>query len=179
MTETSAPTCARHPKVATYLRCAACNTPICDKCAVETAVGYKCRDCGTHHAGAYSPPSVGRAIALAAACVFAGALGTLLFSGWSYWGVLIAMAYGRLVGTLALKVSGRKIGLVVDVLTGAGIAAGGLLVAWPTFVIGARVLQSAFTPFTLIGVVTPLAVIVAITAAAISRMRWPFGDWWF
>jgi len=37
--------CINHPDVETYLRCNKCGNPICIKCAVQTAVGYRCRDC--------------------------------------------------------------------------------------------------------------------------------------
>jgi hypothetical protein len=37
--------CVNHPNVETYLRCNRCGQPICPKCAVQTPVGYRCRDC--------------------------------------------------------------------------------------------------------------------------------------
>ncbi|MDY7080141.1 MAG: B-box zinc finger protein [Chloroflexota bacterium] len=37
--------CVNHPKVETYLRCNKCGQPICVRCAVQTPVGYRCRDC--------------------------------------------------------------------------------------------------------------------------------------
>ena len=37
--------CINHPNVETYLRCNRCGQPICAKCAVLTAVGYRCRNC--------------------------------------------------------------------------------------------------------------------------------------
>ena len=37
--------CVNHPQVETYLRCNKCRQPICPKCAVQTPVGYRCRDC--------------------------------------------------------------------------------------------------------------------------------------
>jgi len=37
--------CVNHPGVETYLRCNKCGQPICPKCAVQTPVGYRCRDC--------------------------------------------------------------------------------------------------------------------------------------
>lgn len=37
--------CSRHPDTETYLRCSACETPICPGCWVEAAVGYQCPDC--------------------------------------------------------------------------------------------------------------------------------------
>jgi hypothetical protein len=38
-------TCANHPGVPTYLRCARCEKPICARCRVATPVGYRCFDC--------------------------------------------------------------------------------------------------------------------------------------
>lgn len=43
--EPAAMTCARHPRVATGLRCSQCETPICPRCAATTPVGQKCPDC--------------------------------------------------------------------------------------------------------------------------------------
>jgi hypothetical protein len=37
--------CVNHPKVETYLRCNKCGQPICSRCAVQTPVGYRCRNC--------------------------------------------------------------------------------------------------------------------------------------
>lgn len=37
--------CVNHPSAETYLRCNKCGQPICPKCAVQTPVGYRCRDC--------------------------------------------------------------------------------------------------------------------------------------
>jgi hypothetical protein len=40
-------TCPRHPSAETYLRCSACDTPICLDCSNEAAVGYQCPDCAS------------------------------------------------------------------------------------------------------------------------------------
>ena len=37
--------CATHPNVDTSLTCSKCGKPICPKCLMETAVGFRCRDC--------------------------------------------------------------------------------------------------------------------------------------
>ena len=37
--------CVNHPNRETYLRCNKCGRPICPQCAVQTPVGYRCRDC--------------------------------------------------------------------------------------------------------------------------------------
>lgn len=37
--------CKNHANTETLLRCNKCNEPICMKCAVQTAVGYRCKEC--------------------------------------------------------------------------------------------------------------------------------------
>lgn len=37
--------CANHPNVETVLRCNRCGKPICTRCAVQTPVGYRCKEC--------------------------------------------------------------------------------------------------------------------------------------
>ena len=37
--------CETHPNTETQLRCNRCNKLICSKCAVQTPIGYRCRQC--------------------------------------------------------------------------------------------------------------------------------------
>lgn len=37
--------CTVHPEKETSLRCNNCNRPMCAQCAVQTPVGYRCREC--------------------------------------------------------------------------------------------------------------------------------------
>lgn len=37
--------CKNHSHTETLLRCNKCNEPICMKCSVQTAVGYRCKEC--------------------------------------------------------------------------------------------------------------------------------------
>ncbi|MSQ11283.1 MAG: hypothetical protein EXR48_01065 [Dehalococcoidia bacterium] len=37
--------CTNHKKVETALRCGKCDKPICGRCAMNTEVGTRCRDC--------------------------------------------------------------------------------------------------------------------------------------
>ena len=43
-------TCPRHPSAETYLRCSACEEPICLGCAQEAPVGYQCPACAGERA---------------------------------------------------------------------------------------------------------------------------------
>jgi hypothetical protein len=49
--------CTRHPDTETYLRCSACETPICPDCWSEAAVGYQCPDCATTRGAAIAEPA--------------------------------------------------------------------------------------------------------------------------
>lgn len=66
MSETTEITCARHPDTPTRLGCSECATPICPRCAVETAVGQKCPECARQRKAAVrrgKPRQYRRAIA--------------------------------------------------------------------------------------------------------------------
>ncbi|OPZ86774.1 MAG: hypothetical protein BWY76_00786 [bacterium ADurb.Bin429] len=190
MNET-APTCAKHPKVTTYVRCAACSTPICDRCAVETAVGYKCRDCGTQRGGAYSPPSAPRALAAGLVGLAAGALGAGVLGMLGFWGIILAIPYGRFIGTLLLKASGRKVGLFIDILAGISLVLGGLAAMAGEAIVRCQLFLRSLPPGTPPPAVNPLLFITpcadvvtliiagVIAAAAISRLRMPWGGRWF
>ncbi|GAA3738971.1 rhomboid family intramembrane serine protease [Salinactinospora qingdaonensis] len=39
------PTCFRHPKRETYVRCVRCDRPICPDCMVQASVGFHCVEC--------------------------------------------------------------------------------------------------------------------------------------
>ena len=44
-TQAEAPTCYRHPKKETYVRCTRCDRYICPDCMRDAAVGHQCVDC--------------------------------------------------------------------------------------------------------------------------------------
>jgi hypothetical protein len=80
--------CANHPAVETMLRCNRCGKPICTRCAVQTPVGYRCRQCvGQQQAVFYTGGTVdyliGGAIALvlgAITCYLMVLLGAWFFA---------------------------------------------------------------------------------------------------
>jgi len=45
--------CANHPNVQTLLRCNRCGKPICTRCAVQTPVGYRCKQCVSQQRAVY------------------------------------------------------------------------------------------------------------------------------
>ncbi len=88
--------CANHPNVETMLRCNRCGKPICTRCAVQTPVGYRCKQCvagqqAVFYTGGVPDYAIGAVIALVL-----GGLATFLMSMLGYW--LFALILGAPVG---------------------------------------------------------------------------------
>lgn len=120
-------TCARHPTVETGLRCAACGTPICPDCMVETPVGMKCPDCGRLSLPAVyrmSPASI--AVAVGVAALLGTLAGALLFV-WrlGLLGIFLGPFIGGFIGEAASRAAGWKRGrtmaITAAVACGVGI----------------------------------------------------------
>lgn len=119
-------TCARHPGVATRLRCAACETPICPRCAVDAPIGMRCPDCARPDRGGGQrrrPDQIGRAagVALLGALVGGALIGgvrLLLPIG----GLIVAYLVGLQIGQ---RVRAAASGNTVDVVRGIALAGAG------------------------------------------------------
>jgi len=187
MNVNDAPTCARHPKEVTYIRCASCETPICMKCAVLSPVGYKCRDCGLNKQQiSLLAPSPAQTVAAGAISLAAGAVGGAVLGGIGFFGFWLAFIAGRFAGTLILKATSGKSSPLMEIAAGIAIVAGGLaprvLLAmqglhgatrWPLgrIITGAGpVLQPVLLAIDLYS----LIIVVILAATAISRLR---GTW--
>ncbi len=90
-------TCANHPDRETGLRCNRCGKPICSRCAVQTAVGYRCRECVRGQQAVFE--TAGKADYLIASVVAAVGigLGAGVLSFLSFWGLLVAPVVGGAV----------------------------------------------------------------------------------
>ena len=88
--------CANHPSVETMLRCNRCNKPICTRCAVQTPVGYRCRECvGQQQAVFYTGGAIDYVIAGAISLVLGG-IGSYLITLLGAW--FFALILGPTVG---------------------------------------------------------------------------------
>jgi hypothetical protein len=77
--------CANHPTVETMLRCNRCGKPICTRCAVQTPVGYRCKQCVTgqqavFYTGGVPDYAIGGVVALVL-----GGVASFLMSMLGYW----------------------------------------------------------------------------------------------
>ncbi len=124
MTEPAQTHCKKHPKVETTLRCSKCETPICPKCAILTAVGYRCADCGREKSAIDSTPLK----LLIPGALFGFTMGFLLT--WLVGGKLgffvlfLGAILGTFVGEAIIRLVKRHRSMVVSVSTVAGFFAG-------------------------------------------------------
>ena len=170
MTVNEGYSCPKHPREVTYLRCAACNTPICDKCAVLSPVGYKCRACGVGPRHARLAPSLLQVAAVTLIGLAAGALGGLVLGRIGFFGLWLAFLYGRFVGGIMLKASGEKSGTVMEVFSVLSILAGGLAPRAAGVTMG---LRAASVRLLLASVnIYGLLILIIIAVAVVSRLRW-------
>ncbi len=187
MSETGGLTCARHPREETYIRCAACGAPICSRCAVQTPVGYKCKDCGTSKLVGLHTLSVLQALAVVGVGLVGGGLGGLFLGGIGFFGIWISLIYGRFLGSLELKVSGGKSGTLLDVLTGGSVVLGGIgpraYWAYQLWHATSQMRQagpSAIGHFSFgLFALYPLVIVIVIAGAAVSRLRMAWSYWGF
>lgn len=101
-------TCANHPTTETRLRCNRCSKPICNRCAVQTPVGYRCRECvrgqqavfETTRTFDYPVAAAVSGIGTALAVAFLGFLG--------FWGFFVAPILGGGLGEAVRWSVGRR-----------------------------------------------------------------------
>ncbi len=133
--------CARHPDRETSLRCNRCDRYMCPACAVQTPVGYRCRECVRKHedrffsgtSGDYVLVFATSAVGAGLAQLLAGLLPVLFL-------ILLAIPLGGVIATLALQLSGRRRGRWSGSVAVAGVVVGSLLFALTLGGLGFRTL---------------------------------------
>lgn len=120
--------CAQHPERETSLRCNRCDRYMCPACAVQTPVGYRCRECvRAQEERFFSGTNVDYAVVFLV-CAAGGAL-VRLVSGFLplLFLIILTVPAGGAIGTLALQLSGRRRGRWSGRVAAAGAVAGSLV----------------------------------------------------
>jgi hypothetical protein len=89
--------CENHPSRETNLRCNRCGKPICGECAVQTPVGYRCKECIRGQQKVFETASnvdVPTAFVVSAVCV--GVAVAILNYLW-IWGLIVAPIVGGVI----------------------------------------------------------------------------------
>lgn len=127
--------CKCRRQAVTTLRCARCSVPICPQCSIVAPAGQLCRECADNRPSRLYQVNTGTLGRTALAC-----LATALFGGWILTGVGAGYGFFQLWGAffyaiilteVALRMSGRKRGLKMEILVGScaviGLLGGTLL----------------------------------------------------
>ncbi len=102
--------CTNHPNKETSLRCNRCGKPICAQCAVQTPVGYRCRECVSGQQKVFETT---RQLDFPLAAFVSGSavgLATVLLSYLSFWGLFVAPVIGGAIAEGVRVVVGRRRG---------------------------------------------------------------------
>lgn len=154
--DTTETMCARHPDVATRLRCSECDTPICPRCSIDAAVGQKCPVCAKQPRSAV-PRGKPRQFVKGgvAGGVAAGVLAFVLPFVWQFgvFSLLATAGGGYAIGravrwgaegsglapfrNLAIGLGVLMVVLAALVVTGSPLLGGYLLMAYPAAAYGA------------------------------------------
>ncbi len=106
--------CANHPTVETLLRCNRCDKPICVKCAVQTPVGYRCKECVREQQKKYFNAVTGDnlisfLVSLGVTMVATPIVSLVLSLTW-WLSLIIAFAAGSAAGSALAQIIRRAVG---------------------------------------------------------------------
>ena len=120
--------CANHPTVETMLRCNRCSKPICTRCAVQTPVGYRCKECvGQQQAVFYTGGALDYVIAGVISVVLGGVASYLmtLLGAW-FFALILGPAVGIGIAELVRLAVRRRRSRYLWIVVAAGMVVGSL-----------------------------------------------------
>lgn len=122
-------TCARHPDVETGLTCNHCGVAICPDCLVPGAVGMLCLKCGKRGLAKGEQIAPLRLALSLVAGLAAGTMVGLLLQFVGFFLCFIAPLLGGLLGDVVLRLTGHKVGRVVEAIVGISLFGGAAIAA--------------------------------------------------
>lgn len=122
--------CAVHPERETELQCNRCERYMCVQCAVQTPVGYRCRECVRGIQDKYFTSTRTDYLIIAAVCGVLNLIGSGLVAYLGVWLLLIIIAAAPIGGAIseaALRLTKKRRGRYSAQIAAAAAAVGGLL----------------------------------------------------
>ena len=134
MSTTTPLRCKCRKQAVTSLRCSRCSVPICPDCSRPAPVGMLCRECASNKKSRLYQVSAGSFALAALAALAAAAVGGWIltspdFPMGGFFELVLGFALGTGVGEVALRVTGRRRGLKMDIM-GGPCAGAGLLIGY-------------------------------------------------
>jgi hypothetical protein len=121
--------CDVHPDRETSLRCNKCGRYMCVQCAVQTPVGYRCRQCVRQHEDKFFQGTNNDYLIVFASCAVLGGIGGVVshFIPFFLFAFIIAVPVGGFISEVALRLTKRRRGRRTAEIGAAGVVVGGLL----------------------------------------------------
>jgi hypothetical protein len=116
--------CYRHPDRETWVRCGRCDRPICTACAMQGPVGFRCRDCGKPVRDPMTQFTSLQLVGGLAASFGGGLLAAYISSMFGFFALFVAFFAGGLIVEGITRITGYKMGTVMNVVVYGGIVAG-------------------------------------------------------
>lgn len=120
--------CEVHPERETNLRCNKCGRYMCVQCAVQTPVGYRCRQCVRQHENKFYAGTNNDYIIVFAVCATLGVIAGFVggYVPFFLFAFLIGVPAGGFVSEVALRLTQRRRGRYSGEIAAAGVVLGGL-----------------------------------------------------
>jgi hypothetical protein len=170
--------CANHPNRETTLRCNRCEKPICAQCAIQTPVGYRCRECVKGQQKTYDNSTtydLPIAAMISLVCI-GGATAVLDFLG--FWGLFVAPVAGGGIAEIVRWAVRRRRSRLLPVAAVAGGVLGVLLYLGyqltnylPLFAFAGADVGAGWIPGALLTFAWPVGYGVLMLGALYARLR--------
>ena len=131
--------CERHPDRETTLRCNKCDRYMCVQCAVQTPVGYRCRDCVRELEDKYFNATSRDDVVAAVICLVLGLVGGFIADRVGFLLIIIILAapVGGVIAEVALRAVQRRRGRNTPMIAAAATAIGALFpILWILITVG-------------------------------------------
>jgi hypothetical protein len=122
--------CYRHLDRETRIRCGRCEKPICTQCAMQGPVGFRCRDCGRPVRDPMTSFTPVQLIGGLAASFGGGLLAAFISGRFGLFALFVAFFAGGLIVEVITRITGYKMGTVMDAIVYGGIIAGAVVAFW-------------------------------------------------
>lgn len=120
--------CEVHPDRETTLRCNKCGRLMCTRCAVQTPVGYRCRECVRGLQDKFYTASQRDYVIIFATTLVLNGVAAFIAGQIGFWFIIIfaAAIVAGAIGEVALRFIQRRRGRYSALIGAAGAAIGGL-----------------------------------------------------
>ncbi len=121
--------CAVHPDRETSLRCNKCERYMCAQCAVQTPVGYRCKECARQHEDKFFSANPYDNVIIFGVSLVLTAIGAVIMSmiSFLFLALILGLPAGGAISEAGLRAVQRRRGRRFGLVGAGGAVIGGLL----------------------------------------------------